>query len=119
MNDLIWRPAPSLAKLEAGDARHIELFARGSLRLELYAPRGHDPQSPHAQDELYIVQQGSGTFRRAGQSCEFAVGDVLFVPAGVEHRFEAFSEDLCVWVIFYGPAGGESPDGGGGETADA
>ena len=109
MTDLIWRPQPSLAKLEAGDARYVELFTRGSLSLELYAPRGHDPQSPHDQDELYVVQQGTGTFRRADETCQFAAGDVLFVPAGVEHRFEDFSDDLCVWVIFYGPKGGELP----------
>lgn len=111
MDDLIWRPQASLKKLEAGDARYVELFARGSLSLELYAPRGHDPQSPHDQDELYVVQQGSGTFRRGDETCQFAAGDVLFVPAGIEHRFEAFSDDLCVWVIFYGPKGGEVPAG--------
>ena len=32
----------------------------------------------------------------------------LFVPAGVEHRFEDFTDDLAVWVVFYGPEGGEA-----------
>jgi hypothetical protein len=32
---------------------------------------------------------------------------VLFVPADVEHRFEEFSDDLALWVVFYGPEGGE------------
>ncbi len=109
MDDLLWQPGPCLARLEAGDKRYVELFRRGTLSLELYAPRGRDPQSPHAQDELYIVQQGHGKFRRAGEVCEFAAGDVLFVPAGVEHRFEDFSADLCVWVVFYGVPGGEVP----------
>jgi hypothetical protein len=31
------------------------------------------------------------------------------VPAGVVHRFESFSNDLVVWVLFYGPVGGEAP----------
>lgn len=34
-------------------------------------------------------------------------GDVLFAPAGIEHRFENFSDDFVTWVIFYGPVGGE------------
>jgi mannose-6-phosphate isomerase-like protein (cupin superfamily) len=34
-------------------------------------------------------------------------GDVLFVPAGVIHRFEEFTDDFAVWVLFYGPEGGE------------
>jgi hypothetical protein len=29
------------------------------------------------------------------------------VAAGTEHRFEDFTEDLAVWVVFYGPDGGE------------
>ncbi|MEO8164540.1 MAG: cupin domain-containing protein, partial [Betaproteobacteria bacterium] len=35
--------------------------------------------------------------------------DMLFVPAGVPHRFEMFTDDFCVWVMFYGPEGGERP----------
>jgi uncharacterized RmlC-like cupin family protein len=34
-------------------------------------------------------------------------GDVLFVRAGVKHKFENFSDDFATWVIFYGPEGGE------------
>jgi hypothetical protein len=34
---------------------------------------------------------------------------MLFVPAGVVHRFEDFSDDLAIWVMFYGPEGGEEP----------
>jgi mannose-6-phosphate isomerase-like protein (cupin superfamily) len=39
----------------------------------------------------------------------FGPGDFLFAPAGSVHRFEYFSRDLTVWVIFYGPDGGEIP----------
>ena len=31
----------------------------------------------------------------------------VFVPAGQIHRFEDFSSDFVVWVVFYGPEGGE------------
>ena len=51
--------------------------------------------------------QGTGTFLCAGRREKFVPGDFLFAPAGVEHRFEDFSGDLAVWVIFYGPEGGE------------
>jgi hypothetical protein len=82
------------------------LFERGDVSVELYAPRGSDMQSPHTRDELYIVASGSGTFRRADQVCEFNVGDLLFVPAHMDHRFETFSDDFRTWVIFFGPEGG-------------
>jgi hypothetical protein len=37
----------------------------------------------------------------------FGPTDILFAAAGVPHRFEDFSGDLTVWVLFYGPEGGE------------
>jgi mannose-6-phosphate isomerase-like protein (cupin superfamily) len=92
--------------------RFVELFRHGTLSVELYAPREHDPQSPHSRDEVYVVAHGSGWFRNGDQRHGFGPGDVLFVPAGVVHRFEEFSPDLAVWVFFYGPEGGEKPSRG-------
>jgi mannose-6-phosphate isomerase-like protein (cupin superfamily) len=89
--------------------RFVELFRHGTLTIELYAPRRLDPQSPHTRDEVYAVAEGSGVFRNGTERHRFGPGDILFVPAGVEHRFEDFTEDLVVWVFFYGPEGGEVP----------
>jgi mannose-6-phosphate isomerase-like protein (cupin superfamily) len=88
--------------------RFVSLFRHGTLELELYAPRGRDPQQPHRRDELYLVVSGSGTFLNDEQRHPFGPGDALFVPAGVVHRFEDFTDDLVVWVVFYGPDGGEA-----------
>ncbi len=93
----------------AAGERYVELFKHGTLSVELYAPRGGDPQQPHTRDEVYVVVQGSGYFRNGDTRHRFAPGDLLFVPAGVVHRFEDFTADLAVWVIFYGPEGGENP----------
>lgn len=89
--------------------RFAAVFERGSLNVEIYAPRGADPQSPHSRDELYIVAQGQGTFVCADRSDRFGPGDFLFAPAGAVHRFVDFTDDLSVWVVFYGPEGGERP----------
>ena len=35
-------------------------------------------------------------------------GDVIFVEAGVPHRFEGYGEDFATWVVFWGPEGGEA-----------
>jgi mannose-6-phosphate isomerase-like protein (cupin superfamily) len=101
--------ADALAQLpgRAGE-RYVELFRHGTLSVELYAPRGDDPQSPHTRDEVYVVAAGRGQFRNGADRYPFAPGDVLFVPAGVVHRFEEFSDDLAVWVFFYGQEGGEA-----------
>lgn len=87
--------------------RYTEPFNHGTMRLGYYAPRGHDPQEPHEQDELYFVSSGSGTFSCGDERRSFGPGDALFVPAGEVHRFEEFSDDFAVWVVFWGPAGGE------------
>lgn len=79
----------------------------GSMKVGLYAPRSIDPQSPHQQDELYIVISGAGDFLKSGERIPFKAGDVLFVGAGAEHRFENFSADFATWVVFWGPHGGE------------
>ena len=87
--------------------RFAAVFQHGTLEVEIYAPRGNDPQNPHTRDELYFVAAGSGEFVCGDKRQSFGPTDVLFAATGVTHRFENFSDDLCVWVIFYGPEGGE------------
>ena len=91
-----------------GGVRFAKVLEHGNLEVEIYAPRGSDPQTPHTRDEVYVVVQGTGEFVNGPARQPFGPGDVLFVPAGVEHRFGRFTEDLVVWVIFYGPEGGEA-----------
>jgi mannose-6-phosphate isomerase-like protein (cupin superfamily) len=100
----------ALSRLPGPDGqRFAELYKHGTLSVEIYAPRGSDPQQPHTRDEAYIVVTGSGDFVLADQRVMFGPGDFLFAPAGAPHRFENFTGDLTVWVIFYGPEGGEAP----------
>jgi mannose-6-phosphate isomerase-like protein (cupin superfamily) len=88
--------------------RSVPVLTHGSLLVKYYAPKGIDQQTPHTRDELYVVIQGSGWFVCGDQRLPFDTGDVLFVPAGVVHRFEDFTDDFGVWVVFYGPEGGEA-----------
>ncbi|HXG92942.1 MAG TPA: cupin domain-containing protein [Blastocatellia bacterium] len=99
----------AMARLEAAQGeRSVALFRHGTLVVKMYAPRGTDPQTPHSRDEIYVVAGGTGDFTSGATSVRFSKGDLLFAPAGVEHRFENFSDDFAVWVLFYGPEGGES-----------
>jgi mannose-6-phosphate isomerase-like protein (cupin superfamily) len=92
---------------EAEPLRFAVAHRHGTMMLGIYAPRGPDIQTPHEQDELYIVATGSGVLNRNGERRAVAVSDVLFVEAGAPHRFEDLSEDFSAWVIFWGPPGGE------------
>src|SRR5215470_1443388 len=99
--------AGALRKLETVyGVRSLTLFEHGGLQVKMYAPRGRDSQKPHARDELYIVARGSGVFFDGVSRRRFQTGDVIFAPAGVQHRFEDFTDDFAVWVMFYGPEGG-------------
>jgi mannose-6-phosphate isomerase-like protein (cupin superfamily) len=99
-------PGPVSVKWPHGE-RFARAFAHGSMSVEFYAPLGSDPQTPHTQDELYFVHAGIGEIVIAGQRHTCAPGDVFFVAAGIEHRFENFSSDFSTWVVFWGPQGGE------------
>jgi mannose-6-phosphate isomerase-like protein (cupin superfamily) len=62
-----------------------------------------DPQSPHTEDELYVVMSGRGSVTVAGEDRPVMAGSVIFVAAGVEHRFHDIDERLVLLVMF-GPA---------------
>jgi hypothetical protein len=81
----------------------IPQFAQGDMDAELYTPQGEDGQQPHDRDEIYVVARGTGVFFDGSGRHPVAPGAFLFVAAGQRHRFEAFSTDFAVWVIFYGP----------------
>ncbi len=101
--------AEAAAMLPTPDGkRSAAVFEHGTLQVKLYAPRGTDPQQPHTRDEAYVVARGTGQFVNGAERHPFAPHDVLFVKAGVVHRFDEFTDDLLVWVFFYGPEGGES-----------
>ncbi len=95
--------------IAAGSERGIYgiLLQHGTLELGFYKPEGSDPQEPHDQDEIYIIQSGTGFFVHGENREPFEPGEALFVPVGDVHRFEDFSDDFATWVIFYGPTGGE------------
>src|SRR5438552_19028467 len=85
----------------------IVAFEHGTLSVGLFAPRGVDTQQPHTRDEVYVVVRGEGFFVNGPDRHRFGPGDVLFVPAGIVHRFDEFTDELAGWVFFYGPEGGE------------
>jgi mannose-6-phosphate isomerase-like protein (cupin superfamily) len=92
----------------------VSFLQRGTLNALLsvgrFAPsRPADHLTVHAQDEIYVVVRGRGVLIHDGKRDAFEPGDLLFVAAGIEHRFEDLAGDLAVWVIFYGPRGGEVP----------
>lgn len=100
-------PQEALKKLEGVKSPFLKLFEHGTLSVEVYKPEKVDLQQPHSRDEVYIIISGKGEFLNDGIRSKVGPGDFLFVPAGIEHRFENFTNDFSTWVIFYGSEGGE------------
>ncbi|HET7758301.1 MAG TPA: cupin domain-containing protein [Gaiellaceae bacterium] len=61
-----------------------------------------DRQSPHEDDEVYVVLEGRGTLEVEEDQIPVEEGKAVFVPAGADHRFTAY-EGLSVLVIFKRP----------------
>ena len=104
-----------LAEAQAGipgpNGEHAMIaLQRGTLDIALSIPRRPIQQSPHEQDEIYVVIRGRGVLCHDGKRESFGPGDLLFVAAGVEHQFEDIADDFAVWRVFYGSRGGEVPD---------
>jgi mannose-6-phosphate isomerase-like protein (cupin superfamily) len=59
-----------------------------------------DPQSPHAEDEIYHVIAGRAQIRVAGEDRPLQPGSVVFVGKGVEHRFHSIEQRLELLVLF-------------------
>ena len=104
-----WHATPKDAQASPIPAgrRSAQILRHGSLELRWYAPRGEDPQAPHDRDEIYVIAGGRAAFVRGAERVQVGPADVLFVPAGMTHRFEEMSADFAAWVMFYGATGGE------------
>jgi quercetin dioxygenase-like cupin family protein len=86
---------------------YLEFLRVPSLSVGLYAlPAGAtDPQEPHTEDEVYHVVGGRARIRVGAEDRAVQTGTVVFVEAGVDHRFYDIEEDLKV-LVFFAPAEG-------------
>lgn len=81
---------------------YLPFLTTPTLRAGLYelGAGAPDGQQPHDKDELYYVLAGSATLFADGDRQSVSEGDVVFIAAHVEHRFEDISEDLSLLVFF-------------------
>ena len=71
------------------------------MQVRYYSPKKKDTQTPHQQDELYIIAKGSGTFVKGDEEIPFQIGKIIFVSKNEYHYFKDFTDDFATWVIFY------------------
>jgi mannose-6-phosphate isomerase-like protein (cupin superfamily) len=88
-------------RLEAGNGGYEVVHASPGLEIGVYVLVAPEPdrQQPHADDEVYVVLEGSGVLNIEGEAHPVQEGQAIFVPAGAVHQFTAY-EGLSVLVIF-------------------
>lgn len=81
---------------------YLEFLKVPAMSAGIYelAAGSEDPQSPHSEDEIYYVLSGRASIRIEEEVHPAEPGDVIYVPAGAEHRFEDIEEDLSLLVFF-------------------
>ena len=100
-----------VARLDTSRHDFAEFFKAETLSLTIafWPAGGVDDQTPHSEDEVYFVASGRGRLRVAGEDRPVGRGSVIYVGAGVEHRFHAIEEDLKVVVFWSPPRGSAAP----------
>ena len=86
---------------ERGNA-YLEFLRVASMSGGVYVLRAGSPdgQSPHRQDELYYVLHGKARMRAGAQDRAVHQGSIIFIAAGVEHRFYDIEEEITLLVLF-------------------
>ena len=94
-----------LEERENSGRPYLEFLRVPSLSMGLYVlpAGGTDTQQPHSEDEIYYVAAGRASIRVGSEDRAVEPGSVVFVEAGVEHRFHTIREDLTVLVFFAPP----------------
>ena len=93
-------PLPATEKWKEG-VWDVEPFERNGVKLIYFAPKNHDYQTDHEEDEFYFIISGSGKLRIGETTYSFESGDAFFVPAGVRHNFTEFTDDFATWAVFF------------------
>ena len=81
---------------------YLEFLRVPSISAGLYVLQagGVDPQRPHTEDEIYYVVRGRATITVADEDRPVEPGSVVYVAAGVPHRFHTIEETLELLVVF-------------------
>ena len=63
-------------------------------------PNEADTQEPHSDDELYYVIKGNAWMEMGKKKIQVKEGSIIFIPAGLQHRFYGNVVDLVVLYMF-------------------
>lgn len=74
-----------------------------SMHYWLLGKKEKDEQKPHFQDEVYVILEGEGQVDIDGKILDIRAGDIVFVPAQMNHHFITNGESDIRMLVFFGP----------------
>jgi len=105
MSDSSWQifDIDAIKQSLSGDSVQYQEFLRvPSLSCGVYRlPAGSkDMQTPHDEDEVYFVLEGSAHMKLGEELKEVGPGSILYVKATETHSFFEIEEDMTLLVFF-------------------
>ncbi len=100
-----FRPAELALRQATSGSPYLEFLRERHLSMGLYVlpAGGTDNQQPHREDEVYTVVRGRAHLTVGSETVEVEPGSIVYVDAGVEHRFHDIAEELHLLVFFAPP----------------
>lgn len=96
----------TLKWLSTPEVTGAETFSTGVVVLR--PGKGHERHThPNSEEVLYVLD-GTGTQTIGDEEREVSAGDMLYIPAGVEHSTENTSWEPLRFLAMYGPPGPEA-----------
>ncbi len=94
-----------ISQQQFSDKPYLEFLRVPDLSVGLYVlpAGGTDPQSPHAEDEVYYVVSGKAKIKVGEEDRDVSAGSIVYVSKNMEHRFHSIEEELKV-LVFFAPA---------------
>ena len=106
MEGRVWHASQVVDTIDQMPQQFFRLLNRKDLTVGVLRvlPGGLDMQGTHTQDEVYAVVAGRGILRLGDVDHPVSPGSIIFVPAGLAHRFHGNKELLTLAYVMI-PAG--------------
>ena len=105
-SDMIFKNIREAVRFSGERMAKVNLCETDKLFCDVYGLEPGQGQRVHAHqdaDKIYVVLEGSGTFRIGSEEQELGPETVVLAPSGVEHGVENTGEVRLTLLVFMAP----------------
>ena len=67
-------------------------------------PGAKQPHHSHEPQQTYLITRGSGVMHVGSEDQEVGVGDLIFIPSGMEHGIDNTGQEILTYIAAATPA---------------